>query len=80
MLSVGDEIITAYGEPIKNNLQDLLLQHSNEELPLEIVSNYKRKTIVIKQSDKNFYQNFKIVVNEKMTADQKVVFNKWLSA
>lgn len=80
LISVGDEIITAYGEPVKNNLQDLLLQHSNEELPLEIISHYKKKSIVIKQTDKNFYQNYKIVVNEKMTAQQKVVFNKWLSA
>ncbi len=80
LLTVGDEIISAYGEPVKNNLTDLMLQHTNEELPLELISNYKRKIVVLKRTSDSYYQNYKIVVNEKMTSEQKLVFNKWLSA
>lgn len=80
MLAAGDEIVSAYGEPVNNNLSDLIIQHTSEELPLQIISSHKKKSVVLKRTDKNYYQYNKIVVNEKMSKEQKLVFTKWLSA
>ncbi|MEO8147211.1 MAG: M61 family peptidase [Bacteroidia bacterium] len=78
LLSVGDEIISAYGEPVKNNLSDLIQQHATDELTLEINSSFKKKHIVVKRTDKKFYPHYKIAVSAKMTKEQKFVFEKWL--
>lgn len=77
-IAIGDEIISAFGEPIKNNLNELIMQHATDELTLELYSSYKKKTVVVKRDDKKYYSKYKIEENPTKTNNQKTVFEKWL--
>ena len=79
MLSIGDEILQAYGEPVKANLNDLLLQHTNEVLPLVIKRNGKEKQVVLNKSNQTYYNLYKVERMQKTTAEQDLVRKNWLN-
>lgn len=79
LISIGDEVLKAYGETLKSNIEELLLQHTNEELPLVIKQNGKEKNVVLKRSHTTYYNKYDIKRMSKTTAEQNVVYKNWLN-
>jgi predicted metalloprotease with PDZ domain len=75
--SIGDEIISANGFKLNNDLDNWLTFSASETNSLTIIRNGKLQEITLTANDSTFYPKYEVQIHEELSKEQKAALGAW---
>ena len=75
--SIGDEILSANGYKLNNDLDNWLTFSATETNSLTIIRNGKLQEITLAANDSTYYPKFEVQLQEQLLEEQKTALKSW---